>query len=282
MKIVLIALSLALLAASPLFAQESDTALCNHIFSYAFEHKLIEKPIAEITSAIAQRFIGKPYEANTLDKPDREILVTNLHSFDCVTLIENVLALARCVRKNLLSFDAYAAELRYIRYRGGKLNGYTSRLHYFGEWVYDNDRKGVVQNVSRQYGGIDTSKKIDFMTTHRKSYRKLAADSLYNAIAAVEKSLAGLDLLYVPKDKISSIERLLHDGDVIAFTTSVKGLDVSHTGFAIHNASGELHLLHAPDVGDTVKISQETLSAYVGKNPKNSGIIIARPVDIIY
>ena len=62
-------------------------------------------------------------------------------------------------------------------------------------------------------------------------------------------------------------------------TTSVPGLDVTHTGIAVRNEKGEVCLMHAPDAGGKVHISAEPLSKYIQKNKKNTGIIVARPID---
>lgn len=233
----------------------------------------------EIVAEIGKQFLGKPYEAHTLDGTSGEILVTNLQSFDCVTLIENVLALARCVKSNRLSFAAYSDELRRIRYRGGVLAGYSSRLHYFGEWIQDNDRKGIVQEMTKAFNGKEQTKVLNFMTTHRKSYAQLSQDSLFQAMKLIEQRLSLPPMVLLPKDKIQSSEPMIQTGDIIGITTTIQGLDVTHTGIAVRASNGELHYLHAPNTNGNVTISAEPLWKYVGKNPKNSGIMIARPVD---
>lgn len=275
-------LALALvIAPCHLSGQQNDTLICNHLFSYAFEHKLIEKPPGEILAAIGRQFIGNPYEAHTLDRSTSEELVTDLHSFDCVTFIENALALARAVTANRLTFDAYREQLRLLRYRGGVIDGYTSRLHYFTEWIADNAAKGILRDVTQEIGGVRLKKKISFMSSHREAYPQLAADSLFGRMQSIEGALSKKEMFYIPKELIRSIDRKIHTGDVIAITTSIEGLDVTHTGIAVRIGDGTLHYMHAPNVNGTVTISAEPLWKYVGKFSMNSGIIVARPMGAV-
>lgn len=250
---------------------------------------MIEKPIGEAIVEVAKQFIGSPYEAGTLDRPDSEQLVVDLHSFDCVTLVENVLALARCVKNDQLSYDAYCRELENIRYRGGKLRGYGSRLHYYTDWIYDNEKKGILRDVTKELGGVPYRKKIDFMSTHRKSYPKLVSDSLYRAIQGKESEISERHLWYIPKTQnpsafrhgdggqVGGLKSQIRSGDLVAITSSVEGLDISHTGIAVKLSDGTIHLLHAPDVGDSVRITSEPLERYLARHSLQTGIMVARP-----
>ena len=260
-------------------AQPADRAICNHIFEYAFEHRLMEKPIGDIIAAIGKQFLGKPYEANTLDRNPGEVLVADLHSFDCVTFIENVLAISRCIKLGKLSFDEYRHELQLIRYRSGIVRGYASRLHYFTDWIRDNEKKRIVKDVTKDLGGEPYDKTLDFITTHRSKYPKLSVDSTFRAIHSVENELRNDSIYFIPKYKIQNLKSKIRDGDLIAFTTTVKGLDVSHTGIAILMEDGTIHLLHAPDIGRNVEISSKSLDRYLQRNVSSTGIIILRVLE---
>ena len=49
--------------------------------------------------------------------------------------------------------------LHYIeidRYRDGTCTGaYLSRLHYLEDWLYDNNRRGLVADLTRSLGGVN-------------------------------------------------------------------------------------------------------------------------------
>ncbi len=261
------------------FAQTSDQTECNKIYSYAFEHALVNKPIGEVVRSVGERFLGKPYEAHTLDGAGEETLVADLHSFDCVTLVENAAALSRCIKGNRLSFDAYRRELQQLRYRGGVIDGYPSRLNYFTEWIADNERKGIVKDVTKEIGGVPLQKTINFMSTHRNSYPKLSSDTVFAAIKRTEDTLSMRECYRIPASRIARVESKIHSGDIIAITTKIDGLDVSHTGIAVRSDDGKLRYLHAPDVGIPVQITHETLAEHVKKFPAYTGIIVVRPVE---
>ncbi|HUL43845.1 MAG TPA: N-acetylmuramoyl-L-alanine amidase-like domain-containing protein [Bacteroidota bacterium] len=263
----------------PLFAaaQSADRKIANAVFSNAFTHKMIDKPIGSVMIFVGKQFLGYPYVPNTLDTADSEVLVCDLHSFDCVTFVENVLALSRCIKKDLLSFESYQKELTSIRYRNGVLRGYSSRLHYFSDWIFDNEKKGITENVTHSIGGVPYRKVIKFMSTHRPSYTKLSADSVFQQIVACEESLNTRSMYYIPKSLLPKVQSSIRSGDILAITTAQPGLDVSHTGIAVRGESGTLLFLHAPDVGEFVTLTKEPLENYLNRHPAQTGIMVARP-----
>ena len=65
---------------------------------------------------------------------------------------------------------------------------------------------------------------------------------------------------------------------MLAFATSIAGLDVSHSAMAYRDADGVLRVLHAPLSGGTVEVSKATLPDYVAALSRGTGILVARPV----
>src|SRR5690606_7368267 len=162
--------------------------------------------------------------------------------------VENVLALSRLVRAGVTDFDAFRAELTNMRYRGGELAGYPSRLHYFSDWIADNERKGLVRDITRELGGVVDPEPIRFMSTHVDAYRQLSDPANLEAIRRIEAVLSERPRYYIPEDRIAEVAPRIRNGDIIAATSTLEGLDIAHTGVALWK-DGELHLLHAPLVG---------------------------------
>ena len=67
-------------------------------------------------------------------------------------------------------------------------------------------------------------------------------------------------------------------GDVLAFATSIPGLDVSHAAFAYRDVQGVLRVLHAPLSGGAVEVTRATLPEYVAAIRRSTGILVARPL----
>jgi hypothetical protein len=259
--------------------QSHDTTAAHRVFTRATQSHLTTEPIGGIVCAIGKSFIGSPYEAGTLDAGDSEVCVANLKTFDCVTFVENVLALSSCIKSGHTSYNDYLSELTRIRYRGGICAGYTSRLHYFSSWIEDNAARGNITDVTSRLGGSAVVKPVRFMTAHRNKYPRLADENNFREIKKVEDSLSAHPRWIIPSGQVREMEPGIRDGDIIAVATSVEGLDVSHTGIAVRGKDGSVHLLHAPDIGETVTIMQENLAAYLLKNPSRSGIIVLRPLE---
>ena len=59
-----------------------------------------------------------------------------------------LLALARVIKKEKYTFQNYLDELQLIRYRGGVIDGYASRLHYTTDYFFDNDKRNILMVVT--------------------------------------------------------------------------------------------------------------------------------------
>ncbi len=233
--------------------------------------------ISELMKIVGETFIGTPYEAGTLDVNMKEELIVKLSGLDCVTFIENTLTLARLIRKQRLTVEDFREELKYIRYRQGKLNGYLSRLHYFTDWIYDNEQKGVVKDITKETGGKILDKEINFMSTHTDSYKVLKKNpDLVNELRLIEEEISQREIYYIPISKVDEKYNLMKDGDIIATATGIDGLDVTHTGI-IYKSEGETKFLHASLKSKEVIITSGELSEYLQGIKKCTGIIIARP-----
>ncbi len=281
MKPLSIFLFLALLA-KPILAQE---IVCSQIDKAAFEKKVAELQklkrqanYGEDLIAVGKTFFGIPYVAKTLEIGTTESLVVNLQGLDCTTYVENVMAFGSMLRNHKTDFTSYTNALEHIRYENGKLDGYASRLHYFSQWIRDNEKKGLVKDITAEIGGIEIDKEINFMGTHRDLYPFLKNDQNFEKIRQTEKNLNGQELCILPQDQIAANEHLIQSGDIIALTTSIKGLDITHTGFATREADGRIHLLHASTGSMQVEVSELPLVDYLKKIKSNTGIMVARPL----
>ncbi len=268
----------------PLFAQalydSTDVKICNEKFEFAKEHNLQDLPIGKVMTEIGKTFLGTPYEAFTLEKGDTEKVVVHLSGLDCYTFFETTLALSRCVKLGKMTFPDYLKQIETIRYRNGKLNGYVSRLHYALDWVYDNDKRGIVKNVTKEIGGVPLNKKVSFMSEHSDKYKRLKGHpERVAAMKKIEAEINSRQYYYIPQDKIAEHESGIHNGDIILLTTSWKGLGIGHTGIAIKMPDGRIHFLHAPLAGKKVQITKLPLADYAIKVKKHTGIIVARPLE---
>jgi hypothetical protein len=235
-----------------------------------------ESSYGDLIVGIGLLFINKIYKVGTLEKSGKENLIVNVSAFDCTTLAETVLALAQCVAAGNISKHEFRKNLKSIRYRHGKIDGYSSRLHYFTDWLRDNGKKGILTDVSSSLGGKPQHKKINFMTAHQELYTPLKDKVQLARMSAIEKNLSRKTFSVIEKDKVTTQRSKLYNGDIIAFTTNQEGLDVAHIGFALWQGKS-LRLLHASSKEGAVVISKKNLIAYLKSNKKFTGIIVARP-----
>lgn len=258
-----------------LHCTQASRALCEAHLAALAQADLASEDIGEVAIAVGRRFMGTPYVGKTLEVGDEEQLVIDMEGMDCTTFLEHVVVFTRLVKLRELTFLAFQRELEKLRYRAGMLDGYASRLHYFSDWIHDNERKGILRDVSRSLGGIPYDKPIDFMTSHRTAYRQLAEDPYFQAMQQLEAELNRRERFFIPKTRVAAVETSIQDGDLIAITTDIRGLDIIHVGIAIHQ-NGRLHLMHGSTDRKQVIISEQPLATYLQGNRRQTGIMVAR------
>ena len=242
-------------------------------------------PLGRAAVSVGEEAAGTPYQPGTLEaylraggSPASEPLTVSLTRFDCVTLVESCLAVARVAGGGAVpTWKRFGREIERMRYRGGERQGYTSRLHYFSEWISDGARRGLVRDLGAELGGAEDGRPLRFMTTHRESYPALRDEATYREIGAIERGLDGRPRLVVPTKRIPQVVDRIETGDVLAFATEIPGLDVTHSAFAYRDDDRVLRVLHAPLSGGVVAITRSTLPEYVAAIRRATGILVARP-----
>lgn len=258
------------------YDEQSDTTRITEIL---IDAEKIAKP-GERVSAIAHKFIDTPYVAHTLED-SVERLTVNLFQLDCTTFVETVMALAYTAGERRTSWRDFVYNLRRMRYRGGEVNGYPSRLHYISDWIVDNSHRGNFSEVTdRLPQHRYVVKSINFMSKHHNLYPALADSANLARIKEIERGYVNHQYPILRTNSLSNkqVYQSLQEGDIVALTTSNKNLDVSHLGI-ITIVDGKPHLLHASSSLMKVTITTVPLSEFLRKNPSLTGIRVIRLKD---
>src|ERR1700757_5052140 len=205
-------------------------------------------PIGDRTAAVGKALVGTRYKHFTLEIDNRiESPSVNFNGMDCWTFFEMSLGFARMLNEPESNWSPERL-LYYIemdRYRGGQCTGdYLSRLHYLEDWLYDNDRRGLVEDLTRQLGGGSVPHSAREMSTGWRHYRYLAANkSLLGPLARMEANVSSRPLYEIPKSKVAGIESKLRRGDIIGVISRERnGLySTAHVGLAVRTSDGVLH-----------------------------------------
>ena len=241
------------------------------------------KTFTETITTIGRQFVGYPYVPHTLDGSSTEQLVVNTAQFDCTTYVETVLALSLARQENagqtepMIFEQSFRKYLTKLRYRDGQINGYASRLHYFSEWLRDNEQKGLLTDVTSQLPGtISVAKPVSYMTASTYKYPRLNDPAIFKQVAQTEATLSQQSFAFIPKKNIKQAETQLHEGDIVMLTAARPGLDMKHVGLVVRQPDGQVHLLHASSDYGAVVITSCSLSDYVLYHKHLSGIRVAR------
>ncbi len=228
---------------------------------------------------IAHALTGTPYESGTLEGlPER--LTIDMSQFDCTTFVDIVLAIAKTSCEKRLTWHDVAHNLENMRYRNGRVNGYASRLHYISDWAIDNSQRGNIVEITADLAGASHEiKTLDFMSTHRDKYPALEDQAEFDRLKNNEIGYRSHRYPIVKTSRISKATLAgLREGDMVALTTKLAGLDVSHVGF-ITIVDGAPHLLHASSSAGQVVIDRRTLTDYLKRAKNVTGIRVFRLKD---
>src|SRR5881397_4356724 len=242
-------------------------------------------PIGQRTAAVGQALVGTRYKHFTLEIDNRiESPSVNFNGMDCWTFFEIAIGFARMLNEPESNWTPERM-LYYIeqdRYRGGQCTGeYLSRLHYLEDWLYDNNRRGLVEDVTRDLGGQSMPHAAHEMTVAWRHYRYLAANkSLLGPLAKMEADVSRRPLYQIPKNRVAKIEPELQSGDIIGIVSHDGRLySTSHVGLALRTPDGVLHFLHASAPHNYGRVVVDSrLSDYLKKYRSDSGILVARPL----
>ena len=243
-------------------------------------------PIGERAAAVGQAMVGTPYRSYTLEIDNRvESPSVNFKGLDCWTFFEIALSFARMLDEPEADWTP-ATLLRYVetdRYRNGECTGeYLSRLHYLEDWLYDNNRRGLVQDLTHSLGGVSVPHSAREMTHGWRHYRYLAANrKLLRPLAQMEERVSSRPLYEIPKSRVAAIESRLRSGDVIGIISRDGGSmrATSHVGLALRRADGTVHFMHASAPHNYGRVVVDSrLSAYLYRFGSDTGILVARPL----
>ena len=254
--------------------QKMDTIIF-HRYIHSMESKK-QSSVGDLMIQTAVYLMDAPYAAKTLEVCGKnERLVVNLRQFDCVTLVESCLALVHTLKSKEPSFETYCNELRDIRYRNGVVNDYSSRLHYFTEWIANNETKAKVINLTPGFGGKSMPLALDFMSHNPGMYSQMSNPEINSEMKAVEKNISNRMYFYIPKNV--PVNSKIRNGDILCLTSKVPGIGISHVGIAFR-LGGVLYLLHASETGQKVEISPEPFAKYISQLGNITGYMVVRPL----
>ncbi len=242
-------------------------------------------PLGDRTVVVGKALLGTPYRNYTLEIDSRiEAPSVNFNAVDCWTFFELSLGFARMLHAkdgNYTPQDLLAT-IEADRYRGGRCDGsYTSRLHYLEDWIYDNEKRGLVRNLTRSLGGVPMrGRYLNEMSRFWRSSRYMRNNpALVPQIATIENRIASRTIYHIPRAWVASVEPYIQNGDVICITGAGPEGFTEHVGLAYRDYAGTLRFMHASK--DERRVIVDTpLHDYIFRYRKFAGIMLVRPNEV--
>ena len=214
---------------------------------------------------IGQYFIGVPYLANRLSRSNPEKVYFSFNDFDCVTYVENVLALYNS-KGNYHQFKENIINIRY-----NDSISYEKRNHYLISGLEKLVKLNYLTPINNELNSKFVLKNINYLSK-RANNKHIDRSKLM----ITEKLISSQPIYYF--DLVNDLNKnsLIQNGDLIAFVSSRNDLDFKHVGF-VHIKNNKLYILHASQEKKVVCISDVTIDQYLSKNAKIKGFQIYRP-----
>lgn len=234
-----------------------------------------EMPLSSLVIEIAKSMLETPYVASTLEI-EPEMLTINMRQTDCILFVEMCLALAQTIKADNPTFERYCDNVRSLRYRGGVVNGYSSRLHYTSEWAHQAASHNILKDIAKECGGEPLDQQFFYMTTHSNAYKQLRNNAeLVSQIRVAEENLNAYDYYYIPKAKLKECIHNIKTGDIIGFNSATPGIDIAHVAYAYWQ-NGELTFIHASYGDHKVVINEMPLVEYTNGIKSHNGLRVFR------
>jgi hypothetical protein len=199
--------------------------------------------------SLSRHFLGHSYKSNPLigSAETLEVFTASVDSFDCVTYIETILALARAANA-----DDFIEWLRKIRYERGRIQ-WERRNHYMTFWIRNNVRQGLIKPVSI------------------RSVPIVSKERVLNVVPGL--AVRRTSVKCIPKRALPRLAEHLQSGDLIFFASTRKNLDVFHAGIIVREAEGILMRHASRSQGGIV---EQELKEFLKVN-RMAGVIVVRP-----
>lgn len=230
----------------------------------------------ELVLRAARLVLGRPY-ASQIELPGVEVVDYNVGVFQCVSLVEGSLAMARCTWLDERTPACFRKEVARLRYRHGAMDGFGSRLHYFEDWLEDNDERGSVTLLTGKLSRHTLLRRTAYMSHHPDAFPSMRDANERRRIADVERRLSHRPVPIVLRGDVPTAAAQLIDGDIVAIATRRPDILIRHVGFVDRDSRGVIHLVHASSARGKVVRTHETLSDYLARRPEREGVLIARP-----
>jgi len=223
-------------------------------------------PAARFVEATAL-FLGTPYvngplgegEAGGLDPDPR----CDFSRADCVTFLEQSLALAVADPADPASFPA---ALDAVRYRDAEVS-YAARNHYMTrDWIPAN--AWLLRDVTAEVGAGHlqrverTIDRAAFLRDHGAEPRPGVDDARAMAVD------------FVPSDALADVAPAIRNGDLVFWVGKVDGIFVVHTGLVVRGADGSLTFRHGSSKAG--KVLDESLAEYAERSTFALGFLVLR------
>lgn len=261
------------------FHCDKDSTEINELLLEGYNSGL--KTPNELVAFYAQKLLARPYVAHTLEG-NTEMLTINIDQLDCTTFVETLYALTRTTLNARYSWRDFAFNLENLRYRNGVMTDYSSRLHYISEWIVNNRSRGNLIEVTPDIPTADyLTKSINFMTTHKDSYKSLKDDpEMVEKIRNFEIGYRNHRMPYLKKQWLGrkDVKAALKSGDFVGLVTKIDGLDISHLGIVYKDEKGEIFLLDASMSGGKVQLEKENMFDMLRHSKSNIGLRVFRMV----
>lgn len=205
----------------------------------------VDAKLGERCVAAAEELVGTVWSP----APDNDsigTMVINLHGFDRMGFVNNVLALAKASLHHMSVERQYELALEGYSRRKSEDNGFPSQLFYGADWIVENIYRGNLKEMTEYVGGGSFKPKtLDYMTRHADEFPAMKNPDVKDKVRMIEMGYRSHRIPHLKKQSVGNkeIRELMEDGDIVIMLSNEPDYDVYDIGF-VKMLEGEPHFIH--------------------------------------
>lgn len=195
-------------------------------------------------------FVARQLADSPLSKsPDNDAegtVVLDMHGFDRMGFVNNVIAIAQTSMKKLPTVKEFGFALEGLSRRKGIDEGFASKLLYGADWIVDNVYRGNLKEMTEYLtGGGFKTKTLDYVSHHKDEFPALQDSVVYDKIKMMEMGYRSHRIPHLKKQSAGNkpLHELMQNGDIIMMLSPEIDYDVYDIGI-VQMKNGEPYLIH--------------------------------------
>lgn len=273
LTIILASLSLLSMAYEKVnFHCDKDTTFINQLLSYP-ELKDMDKN--EQLAFFAKKLVGAPSNLRSeILESDTVSFTIDIHTFNPLSFLSTCVALTQAYETSSApNWRDFAGKYENVRFKGGKIGNYSSRMMYAADWIADNIFRGNIYDATQRVEGLNVKrreKSIYYISKNKDSFNALSDPLKLDLIKMLEMGFRNHQIIYISNGDLTNpgrYKKTAKDGDIVFLLSPDESLDCREMGIVCFDGD-DLRFIQVSIPREKIVMEELPFENYVKRNIK--------------